>query len=42
MTNLILRAKDGDSKAMDEIINENVGLVWSVVKRLIILALKHL
>lgn len=33
MTNLILRAKDGDSKAMDEIINENVGLVWSVVKR---------
>ena len=27
MTNLILRAKDGDSKAMDEIINENVGLV---------------
>ena len=33
MTNLILRAKEGDSKAMDEIINENVGLVWSVVKR---------
>lgn len=33
MKNLILRAKDGDSKAMDEIINENVGLVWSVVKR---------
>ena len=33
MINLILRAKEGDSKAMDEIINENVGLVWSVVKR---------
>lgn len=33
MTNLILRAKEGDIKAMDEIINENVGLVWSVVKR---------
>lgn len=33
MTSLILRAKEGDIKAMDEIINENVGLVWSVVKR---------
>ena len=33
MTDLILRAKEGDKKAMDEIINENVGLVWSVVKR---------
>lgn len=33
MTDLILRAKEGDKKAMDEIINENVGLVWNVVKR---------
>lgn len=33
MTNLILRAKAGDNQAMDTIINENVGLVWSVVKR---------
>ena len=33
MISLILRAKEGDIKAMDEIINENVGLVWSVVKR---------
>lgn len=33
MTDLILRAKEGDEKAMDEIINENVGLVWNVVKR---------
>ena len=33
MTDLILRAKDGDKRAMDEIINENVGLVWNVVKR---------
>ena len=33
MTDLILRAKEGDKKAMDEIINENVGLVWNVVRR---------
>lgn len=33
MTDLILRAQAGDSEAMNKIINENVGLVWNVVRR---------
>ncbi len=33
MTELILRAKNGDSEAMNEIVKENVGLVWNIVKR---------
>ncbi len=33
MNDLILRAQSGDEKAMNEIIKENVGLVWNVVKR---------
>lgn len=33
MNELILRAQSGDSEAMNKIINDNVGLVWNVVKR---------
>lgn len=33
MNELILRAQNGDNEAMNTIINENVGLVWNVVKR---------
>lgn len=33
MDELILRAQNGDTEAMNEIIRENVGLVWNVVKR---------
>lgn len=33
MNELIERAQNGDEEAMTKIINENVGLVWNVVKR---------
>lgn len=33
MNELIKRAQNGDEEAMTKIINENVGLVWNVVKR---------
>ena len=33
MNKLIMRAQNGDEEAMSEIINDNVGLVWNVVKR---------
>lgn len=33
MKELIRRAQNGDEEAMAKIINENVGLVWNVVKR---------
>jgi len=33
MNDLILRAKNGDSSAMNELVKENVGLIWSVVRR---------
>ena len=33
MNELIERAQNGDEEAMTKIINENVGLVWTVVKR---------
>ncbi|MBQ9279999.1 MAG: SigB/SigF/SigG family RNA polymerase sigma factor [Clostridia bacterium] len=33
MNELILRAQNGDTAAMNKIIEENVGLVWNVVKR---------
>lgn len=33
MKELIKRAQSGDEEAMTKIINENVGLVWNVVKR---------
>ena len=33
MTELILRAKDGDGEAMNELISQNVGLVWNIVRR---------
>ena len=33
MNDLILRAQKGDDIAMNQIIEENVGLVWNVVKR---------
>ena len=33
MTDLILRAQNGDNEAMNKIIDDNVGLVWNVVKR---------
>ncbi len=32
---LILRAKDGDKSARDEIINQNLGLVHSIVKKFV-------
>ncbi|MGN1299174.1 MAG: sigma-70 family RNA polymerase sigma factor [Candidatus Scatovivens sp.] len=31
--NLIIKAKNGDRQALEEIINSNTGLVWSIVKR---------
>ncbi len=30
---LIIRAKNGDTRAKEEILEENTGLIWSVVKR---------
>ena len=30
---LIKLAKDGDLDARDKVVNDNLGLVWSVVKR---------
>ena len=33
MNELILRAQNGDIAAMNKIIEDNVGLVWNVVKR---------
>ncbi len=33
MNELIKRAQNGDEVAMAEIINDNVGLVWNIVKR---------
>ena len=33
MNELILRAQNGDDDAMNKIINDNVGLIWNVVKR---------
>ena len=33
MNELILRAQNGDIAAMNRIIEDNVGLVWNVVKR---------
>lgn len=32
---LILRARDGDKQASEQLITENSGLIWSVVKRFI-------
>lgn len=33
MDELIKRAQNGDEEAMNKIINDNVGLVWNIVKR---------
>ena len=33
MNELIKRAQNGDEKAMAKIIEENVGLVWNIVRR---------
>lgn len=33
MNELILRAKAGDSEALSTLVNENVGLIWSIVRR---------
>ena len=30
---LIRRAQDGDKEAREQVINENIGLVWSIVRR---------
>ena len=32
-TELIKRAKSGDKNALDTIIKENVGLIWSIVRK---------
>lgn len=32
-TDLIIKAKNGDKNALEKIINDNSGLVWSIVKR---------
>ena len=32
---LIRKAQEGDKVAREQVINENVGLVWSVVRRFI-------
>ena len=32
-TALILRAREGDKEARDKLVCDNVGLVWSIVRR---------
>ncbi|MBQ1275158.1 MAG: SigF/SigG family RNA polymerase sporulation sigma factor [Cellulosilyticum sp.] len=32
---LILRAQEGDEKAKNQLVNENMGLVWSLVRRFV-------
>lgn len=33
MNELIFRAQNGEKGAMDDLVNENVGLIWSIVRR---------
>ena len=33
MLDLLLQVKQGDKEARDTLVEENVGLVWSIVKR---------
>ena len=33
MNELILRAKNGDKAALSQLVDENVGLIWSIVRR---------
>ena len=35
MNELIFRAQNGEKGAMDDLVNENVGLIWSIVRRFV-------